>query len=426
MKNIFIKTCLLLLFTVAFLTSCEEDEVPPDIPGTDQPPTAPVLLLPADSTLNVDYRGLNLSWEPGIDPEGGPVTHHVYLDTDEIGIYLGEHTSATDIDVDFSLYPHKDYHWFVGAEDSVGNQTMSEVFHFKTRELIYTAHTMQDQMGDFYDNAMVVFNGKLWSVGGYNSYTPIPNGTNDVWSSDNGINWVSHQPAPFLPRKGHTLSVFDGKMWVIGGMDNSSPGVSLGDVWYTSDGQNWIQASPTGAIFAGVSYHNTLVFNNKMFVIGSSGIWSTPNGFDWVQESVNPFGSDVMRYSTAVVYNNALYVMGGGSPDLSNKIFKSPDGSSWEELSPIQKFTPRRKHTALVYDGKIWILGGLVIDDSGNIVHADEVWYSDDPDQFWYLYDGPPLFSGRISHCSLVYNDEIWLFGGMIYTGPTGEISSFH
>lgn len=424
MKNTLLKISILLLFAVPFWSSCEEDEVPPDIPGTDQPPTAPVLLLPADSTMNLDYHGLNLSWEPGVDPEGGPVTHEVYLDTDEIGIYLGEYNSATDADVDFSLYPYKDYHWFVAAKDSVGNQTSSEVFHFKTRELIYTTHTLQDQMGNFYDNAMTIFNGKVWSVGGYNSYTVLPNGTNDVWSSENGISWVSHPPAAFPPRKGHTLSVFDGKMWVIGGVDNS--GASLGDIWYTSDGENWIQATTTGA-FVNVEYHNTLVFNNKMFVIASYGIWSTNNGFDWVQESTNPFSWNLLMNSTAVVYNNAIYAMGGniyGSPDVTNKIFKSLDGSTWQEVTPIENFTPRKNHTAVVYDGKIWILAGMTIDESG-AVFSDEIWYSDDPDQFWYLYDGPSLFTGRSLHSSLVYEDEIWLFGGKIYTGPTGEISSF-
>jgi len=101
--------------------------------------------------------------------------------------------------------------------------------------LTFTVQTQQDQMGDFADNAMVLFNGKVWSVGGINAYS-TPNLSSDVWSSENGKNWVSVTNDKFSERKGHTLTVYDDKMWLIGGVDDL--GTFLGEIYFSTDGVN--------------------------------------------------------------------------------------------------------------------------------------------------------------------------------------------
>ena len=64
----------------------------------------------------------------------------------------------------------------------------------------------QDQMGPFAKNAMVEYDGKVWSVGGINAYS-TPNLSSDVWSSENGKNWISVTNDKFSEREGHTLTV---------------------------------------------------------------------------------------------------------------------------------------------------------------------------------------------------------------------------
>jgi len=63
--------------------------------------------------------------------------------------------------------------------------------------------------------------------------------------SDDAINWTKVvDKAPWEPREGQTAEVFDGKMWMIGGV-NYDKRKTYNDVWWTDDGINWHEA--TGA-----------------------------------------------------------------------------------------------------------------------------------------------------------------------------------
>ncbi len=68
----------------------------------------------------------------------------------------------------------------------------------------------------------VVFDGKIWVLGGYNKQgTEI----NDVWYSSDGAHWVQQtEHAPWSPRDLFVALVFKDKLWVIDGS-------RTGDVW---------------------------------------------------------------------------------------------------------------------------------------------------------------------------------------------------
>ncbi len=94
----------------------------------------------------------------------------------------------------------------------------------------------------------VTFRDRLWIVGG-GTYDDPPPGQdpgdwrvlrNDVWSTVDGARWtpVDESP-PFSARYFHSVGVFDGRLWVIGGWGPDN----LGDAWYTEDGANWYGAS---------------------------------------------------------------------------------------------------------------------------------------------------------------------------------------
>ncbi|MBT8327467.1 MAG: hypothetical protein KJP21_07070, partial [Bacteroidia bacterium] len=67
---------------------------------------------------------------------------------------------------------------------------------------------------------VVVFDGRIFVIGGTNAGIP----TNDVWSSDNGVDWEydTNQDYIFPRRIGHACVVHKGRMYVVGG---SSDGV---------------------------------------------------------------------------------------------------------------------------------------------------------------------------------------------------------
>jgi hypothetical protein len=294
--------------------------------------------------------------------------------------------------------------------------------------LAFTVQTQQDQMGDFADNAMVLFNGKVWSVGGINAYS-TPNLSSDVWSSENGKNWVSVTNDKFSERKGHTLTVYDDKMWLIGGVDDL--GTFLGEIYFSTDGVNWTMVTALSPTLLTPAYHSTVVFNNKLYVIMDGlddhvTVLSSSDGIDWNIETDNAFSN--REDFEAVVFENAIYVIGGKHLDSSfNEIWKSTDGIEWNLVTPSTDiFSPRYSHTATVHNNKVWIVGGVTgpLDET----HID-FWYSENMED-WTEYDGPlPATEGLIQHAALSSNEELRLFGGLQPNASgsafiTGEIRS--
>lgn len=101
---------------------------------------------------------------------------------------------------------------------------------------VWTQATASAGFSKRYGHTSVVFDNKIWVIGGYCNTGPL----NDVWSSPNGVTWTQAiTSAEFSARSSHTSVVFDNKMWVIGGFGS---GV-LKDVWSSSDGVEWTQAT---------------------------------------------------------------------------------------------------------------------------------------------------------------------------------------
>lgn len=100
----------------------------------------------------------------------------------------------------------------------------------------------------------VVFKDRMWILGGGTYDTPdVPMRKfyNDVWSSRDGVHWELHvEHAPWYPRQYHDVAVFDDKMWVMEGgyWDVTKPrqgSPNRNDVWYSDDGINWHELPDT-------------------------------------------------------------------------------------------------------------------------------------------------------------------------------------
>lgn len=94
-------------------------------------------------------------------------------------------------------------------------------------------------------SGQVIFRNRLWILGGgtYDTpTTPERRFYNDVWSTDNGVNWTCHtEHAAWEPRQYHEVAVWDDKMWVMEGWNRTN----RNDVWYSSDGVTWTELPGT-------------------------------------------------------------------------------------------------------------------------------------------------------------------------------------
>lgn len=130
-----------------------------------------------------------------------------------------------------------------------------------------------------------VFAGKLWILGGTNESSYY----NDVWNSDDGISWTQvTSAAAWSPRASHNVIVFNGLMWVIGG---GNGGGLNNEVWYSADGSTWTRSNNIGVAIT-ISQAAGCAMGSNMYIYGgnSSGA-ATANSNVWksYQDSIAEF-----------------------------------------------------------------------------------------------------------------------------------------
>ena len=201
----------------------------------------------------------------------------------------------------------------------------------------------------------VVFDGKLWVIGGSDS----GGFRNDVWSSSDGVTWTQVTAAAgWSARSSHGSAVHAGKLWVLGGSDGSN---SLGDVWSSPDGANWTQVTTTGTSWSTRIGHSSVVHAGKLWVIGGSDgsrlgdVWSSPDGANWTQVTISGTSWSARSGHSSVVFDGKLWVI-GGIDGLSSfdDVWSSSDGASWEKATTATPhWSSRYAHSSVVYDGKL-------------------------------------------------------------------------
>lgn len=98
----------------------------------------------------------------------------------------------------------------------------------------------------------------------------------DVWKSKDGISWTllknKEDSNPFDPRFRHTVTSFQGKLFIIGGNNNRK---SFNDVWTSEDGTDWQSISNKNKNnqlpFNNRSKHCAFVLNDYLYIIGGYG-----------------------------------------------------------------------------------------------------------------------------------------------------------
>jgi len=217
---------------------------------------------------------------------------------------------------------------------------------------------------------IVVFGDKLWVVGNYAA-------PNDVWCSPDGITWTQVvSDAPWAARYGAGIAVYQDKLWVLGGGDFS--GTQLNDVWSSSDGIQWSQVSEHSAWTP--RHVNTVVFQDRLWVLGGYFI-DTSLVFDWacrwLHDAVSSSTGEswttipsvgVGYFGTLAVFDNQLWdtdrsyfyevFLAGLEAVGSNEVWCSQDAAHWKQM-PAAPWTVRRDQASVVFDGKLWVLGGV-------------------------------------------------------------------
>lgn len=239
----------------------------------------------------------------------------------------------------------------------------------------------------------LVYDNKIWILPGTECYDV---NANSIWNSSDGINWTMvSNSVPFGNRWSYSAVVYDNKMWILGGRGTSGETFKdFNDVWSSSDGITWTQVT-NSAGWSARNGHESVVFNNKMWVITDEA-WSSTNGVNWTKES--DFGGSKSLH-TCVVFDNKIWKICGY--DRRKNVFYSADGVVWIQATADPGWSGRHGHVSIVGDNKIWTIGG-------NGAWSD-VWSSENGST-WIQSTSDGGFS-KVNFAGVYFNGKLWIFG---------------
>jgi len=165
--------------------------------------------------------------------------------------------------------------------------------------------------------------------------------------------------------------------------------------------------------FEGRYYHGTLVYNNKLYLIGGRNylswpfdytkpeVWSSEDGLNW--NLITDNAAFLGRYGfSSAVFDNKMWVIGGVG---RSSAYYSTDGLTW---TPVAGYNlgERYYHATVVFDGKMWVIGG---NKGPGTNYVNDVWYSEDGSN-WIEATSDGGFSKLQDGNAVVFDDKIWVF----------------
>jgi N-acetylneuraminic acid mutarotase len=274
------------------------------------------------------------------------------------------------------------------------------------------------------EHSTVVFNNQLWVIGGNVNPDPWAESySNDVWYSNDGITWsLSTDSAEFAARGEHGTEVFNNSIMVISGTNGQEV---FKDTWNSIDGITWNQVT-SNAPFKGRKRYATAIYNNKFWIIAGMGLtlsevysdaWYSDDGVNWQGHNNDTLIFQIRAGHSAVAFKNKIWIFGGHvrATEPVNDVWSSVDGDTWEKEISSAAFSPRGNHCTVVFDGKIFLVGGTKQPGTNDIYN--DIWFSEDGIN-WALTPLNTLPEGRCNHTLTVFNNKLFIIGG---TGDNGH-----
>lgn len=233
---------------------------------------------------------------------------------------------------------------------------------------------------------------------------------------------------PDMPtaRYGHCSVVFQGKIWIIGGKSRLNMTMSEVDCFDLSSGQ-WLDDVPemkTPRFNA-----SALVHQGKIFVFGGSGFLTNKlNSVEYYDPQTNSWHDfEAMNYEreglTSVVLNDTLFVLGGTSGNgwitqpLDVVEFWHEQSSSWKVSNHWRLRTPRVAMQSLVIHNMVFTFGGVSVAPLNQLEM-----YQSGHGSLWLS----PLPRERFYFAGVAVRDSIFCLGGYGITGTLDSIDFYN
>ncbi len=208
-------------------------------------------------------------------------------------------------------------------------------------------------------------NGNLIMLGGWSPDAGYDIG---VWKSSDAVHFEKIKKTPeFGEREGHKIISHAGKFYLFGGV-NYIAGKTFNDVWVSDNAIDW-KVLVKNAPWEPRWDHDVVFFKNRFLLtsgmglhgLGYGDIWESPDAINWTKTSTStPWGK--MQGQALLEYKDNLWFIGGLNTDTDLGIgdtWKSVDGVNWEKLPYDGAWSGREDHASFVWNDKLFITGGM-------------------------------------------------------------------
>lgn len=145
-------------------------------------------------------------------------------------------------------------------------------------------------------------------------------------------------------------------------------------------------------------------------------LFAQQGSMNWIQATANAQWSSRSRH-TSVVFDNKIWVIGGAdSIGRKNDVWFSSNGVNWTRATANAGWSARYDHASVVFNNMIWVIGGY--DGSP---YKNDVWYSSDGIN-WARATANAGWSARYEHTSVVFDNKIWVIGGADSIGRKNDV----
>ncbi|HDZ04114.1 hypothetical protein LCGC14_0217740 [marine sediment metagenome] len=111
---------------------------------------------------------------------------------------------------------------------------------------------------------------------------------------------------------------------------------------------------------------------------------------------------------TSVVFDNKIWVIGGYDGfSYLNDIWQSSDGETWTQITAEAPFHRRSGHTSVVFNNEIYVIGGFT-----GVDFLRDIWKSSDGET-WAKITGASPFPQNGLHSAVVFKDKLWVIGSL-------------
>jgi hypothetical protein len=213
--------------------------------------------------------------------------------------------------------------------------------------------------------------------------------------------------------------VYDGKIWKIGGAGNAT-------VAYSVDGTSFITTGSIPNISS--SAVEAVVYNGYIYIgsfqnsdSSSVHIWRTNNGVDFEAVTLNAnIPARRIIDGGFIVYDNKLWIIGGRVGAILTSlrdVWYSTDGADWTPATQNAQWSGRMRQVVTVFNNKMWVMGGY----PGSVYSKQDIWSSTDGIT-WTQELATAPFDNFVFARSVVHNGRLYITGGSsVYDNTTSR-----